>query len=214
MILALYLWERGRDSDEELDDAEVYADEDVPYGASSRKTEPNLGSADERDLDGDADLEDDVEDSQEAVIDDDAPLLIQLSVAKRTGEFDGAQLLEVAKSCGLRPGDMNIFHCIDDFEDGPRIYFSMANMLKPGTFPFDDMEGFSTPGMSLFAQLEGFPEDLTVLQEMIDTARKLATTLGGDVLDDNRRPLTVRKEDDMRNAVLANEARAARMRRH
>ncbi|MFZ0789680.1 MAG: cell division protein ZipA C-terminal FtsZ-binding domain-containing protein, partial [Chromatiaceae bacterium] len=73
--------------------------------------------------------------------------------------------------------------------------------------------GFSTPGMMLFAQLDGYPEDLTVLEEMIATARKLANTLGGDVLDDTRRPLTVRKEEAMRNAVLANEARRARAQR-
>jgi cell division protein ZipA len=84
-------------------------------------------------------------------------------------------------------------------------------MVKPGTFPFDDMEGFSTPGLMLFAQLDGRPEDLTILEEMIATARKLATTLGGDVLDDTRRPLTVRKEEEMRNAVLENEARRGRV---
>jgi cell division protein ZipA len=105
---------------------------------------------------------------------------------------------------------MDIFHCLDEFDDGTRIYFSMANMVKPGTFPFDAMDDFSTPGMMLFAQLEGYPEDLTVLEEMIATARKLANSLGGDVLDDTRRPLTVRKEEEMRNAVLTHEARRAR----
>jgi len=72
------------------------------------------------------------------------------------------------------------------------------------------MEGFNTPGMMLFAQLDGRPEDLTILEEMIATARKLATTLGGDVLDETRRPLTVRKEEELRKSVLANEARFAR----
>jgi cell division protein ZipA len=105
---------------------------------------------------------------------------------------------------------MDIFHCLDEFDDGTRVYFSMANMVKPGTFPFDDLDGFSTPGLMLFAQLDGQPEDLTILEEMIATARKLATTLGGDVFDDSRRPLTVRKEEEMRQAVLANEARFAR----
>ena len=136
-----------------------------------------------------------------------------MSVAKRKGEFDGLELLDVAEGCGLRPGDMDIFHCLDQFDDGTRVYFSMANMVKPGTFPFDDMEGFSTPGMMLFAQLQGDPEDLTILEEMIATARKIATTLGGDVLDETRRPLTVRKEEELRAAVLANEARFARLAR-
>jgi cell division protein ZipA len=75
------------------------------------------------------------------------------------------------------------------------------------------MEGFSTPGVMLFAQRQGDPEDLTILEEMIATARKIANTLGGDVLDETRRPLTVRKEEDLRAAVLANEARFARLAR-
>lgn len=202
VILALYLWERRRESEDERDDAEGYDDPSPSNHGGHTKQEPRLGglAAGQGDLDPDRERRDD----------DEAPLLIQLSVAKRTGEFPGPEILEVAESCGLRPGDMDIFHCLDEFDDGTRIYFSMANMVKPGTFPFDAMEDFSTPGMMLFAQLEGYPEDLTILEEMIATARKLANTLGGDVLDDTRRPLTVRKEEDMRTAVLAHETRRTR----
>jgi cell division protein ZipA len=202
VLLGLYLWERHRDSGEALDD------EDDPDGSDASrhgwaKKEPQIGglaeggdpAGSERGLD---------------LQDDEAPLLIQLSVAKRTGEFSGPDIMDAADSCGLHPGDMDIFHCLDEFDDGTRIYFSMANMVKPGTFPFEDMEEFSTPGMMLFAQLEGYPEDLTVLEEMIATARKLANSLGGDVLDNTRRPLTVRKEEEMRTAVLAHETRRTR----
>lgn len=133
------------------------------------------------------------------------PLLVQVSVSARRHPFPGPLLLEVAETCGLHPGDMDIFHCLDKFEDETRVYFSMANMVKPGTFPFDDMDDFSTPGVLLFAQLEGDPEDMTILDEMIATARKLAMALNGDVLDDARRPLTVKKEEEMRQAVVANE---------
>jgi cell division protein ZipA len=220
-ILGLYLWERSREPDEEEEDDESYADDDVPYAAGRGRREPEL------------DHDDEPEDRRPAVaargrdkgceepsVRTDAnthpvstvpaPFLIQLSVAKRYGEFAGPDLVDVAESCGLRPGDMDIFHCLDEFDDGTRIYFSMANMVKPGTFPFDDMEGFSTPGLMLFAQLTGQPEDLTILEEMIATARKIATTLGGDVFDDTRRPLTVRKEEEMRKAVLENERRFLR----
>lgn len=231
LILALYLWERSRDPDEE-DEADAdddYDADDAPYGTGlardpGAKHEPNLGRLDDEDRESSEPPEPPASreptraaqrqperepapaprDPSEPV-----PLLIQLSVAKRQGEFDGMDILDVSETCGLHPGDMDIFHCLDEFDDGPRIYFSMANMVKPGTFPFDDMEGFTTPGVMLFAQLKGDPEDMTILEEMIATARKIATTLGGDVLDDTRRPLTVRKEEDMRKAVLANEARFA-----
>ena len=214
LILGLYAWERSRGPDEDED--EGYEEDDAPDSTGPAGHEPkghhSHVHADEREG-----VRHPAHGAQREARDNDtpddgvpAPLLIQLSVAKRYGEFPGADLLEVAKSCGLRPGDMDIFHCLDEFDDGTRVYFSMANMVKPGTFPFDDMEGFSTPGMMLFAQLDGKPEDLTILEEMIATARKLATTLGGDVYDDTRRPLTVRKEEEMRKVVLANEARFLR----
>jgi cell division protein ZipA len=135
------------------------------------------------------------------------PLLIQLSVSARRYPFKGPEILEVAASCGLYPGEMDVFHCLDEFDDEIRVYFSMANLVKPGRFPFDDMETFSTPGLVLFAQLEGDPEDMTILDEMVATARKLALSLNGDVLDNTRRPLTVKKEEELRQAVLENELR-------
>lgn len=199
VLLGLYLWERSRGSGDEQDDEEDYGTSDAAQHGRT-KQEPQFGSLAEGAPHTEGALRDD----------DETPLLIQLSVAKRTGEFAGPDILEVSESCGLRPGEMDIFHCLDEFDDGTRIYFSMANMVKPGTFPFDAMEDFSTPGMMLFAQLEGYPEDLTVLEEMIATARKLANSLGGDVLDNTRRPLTVRKEEEMRTAVLAHETRRTR----
>lgn len=219
LILGLYLWERSRGLDEEgPDDGDD--EDDAHEAAGPGGHEPQGRHA--RDHADDPDWEDEgdrhqapgaVREGRDDAAPDEgvpAPLLLQLSVAKRYGEFPGLDLLEVAESCGLRPGDMDIFHCLDEFDDGTRVYFSMANMVKPGTFPFDEMQDFSTPGMMLFAQLDGRPEDLTILEEMIATARKLATTLGGDVLDETRRPLTVRKEEDLRKSVLANEARFAR----
>lgn len=135
------------------------------------------------------------------------PLLIQLSVSARRYPFKGPEIMDVAANCGLYPGEMDIFHCLDEFEDEIRVYFSMANMVKPGRFAFDDMESFSTPGLVLFAQLEGDPEDMTILDEMVATARKLAMSLNGDVLDETRRPLTVKREEELRQAVLENELR-------
>ncbi|QIK37995.1 cell division protein ZipA [Caldichromatium japonicum] len=139
------------------------------------------------------------------------PLLIQLSISARRYPFRGPEILDIAASCGLYPGEMDIFHCFDEFDDETRVYFSMANMVKPGTFPLDDMESFSTPGLVLFAQLEGDPEDLTIFEEMVATARKLAMTLNGDVLDENRKPLTVNKEEELRQAVLAHGERWLRV---
>lgn len=224
LILALYLWERSRDGEDEDDETE--SGRDAPYGLAQAKREPALGRI--------ADTDRGADPARSRVAPDRAgapatateasgaaparspsgvpePLLIQLSVSARRDPFEGADLMAAAEACGLRPGEMEIFHCLDEFDDATRVYFSMANMVKPGTFPFDAMDDFSTPGLMLFAQLEGRPEDMTILEEMIATARKLANELDGDVLDDTRRPLTVRKEESMRAAVLENERRWARV---
>lgn len=234
LILLLYLWERHREKEEEdTNEGDIDAEGGVnaPYGLRKDKQEPNLSTIDQdsedhagawsrsarrTEMPGDDVYRINREEKPRAVTTPVAaeyplePLLIQVSVSARGYPFEGPALMEVAESCGLHPGEMDIFHCLDEFDDETRVYFSMANMVKPGIFPFDAMDDFSTPGLMLFAQLEGDPEDMTILDEMIATARKLALSLNGDVLDDTRRSLTVKKQDEMRQAVLANQMRWAR----
>jgi cell division protein ZipA len=219
LVLALFLWERSRhadDLDADDEDRDLGAREGarwgwMPWRSRRDAVDGERGPRDDRVRDpSEAEDADPLDEPESDRFEDAEPLLIQLSVSARRDDFQGPDLLLAAESCGLRPGRMEIFHCLDEFDDHTRIYFSMANMVKPGTFPFEEMEGFTTPGLMLFAQLDGRPEDITILEEMVDTARKLANVLNGDVLDETRRPLTVAKEEAMREAVLANERRWAR----
>lgn len=235
LILALYLWERHREQQELDDEEEFYEDEDEGRVRTIRREpsfDPDLSDLQEdeprssgqgarrrRAVPPETRPEPEPEQGERAQPKSSRerssaePLLIQMSISARRYPFRGPDIMEAAASCGLYPGEMDIFHCFDEFDDETRIYFSMANMVKPGTFPFDDMESFTTPGLVLFAQLEGNPEDLTIFDEMLATARKLALTLNGDVLDENRKPLTVKKEEELRQAVLENEQRWLRIRR-
>ncbi|KXX66189.1 cell division protein ZipA C-terminal FtsZ-binding domain-containing protein [Marichromatium gracile] len=216
LILALYLWERGH----ELEDPAGLDDDDDagPARASNRaKREPALGDFDDGDAprearhreareDAPEDFDDALEAAHQQALEPPAPLLLQVSVvAPDERPFAGEALMDVAETCGLHPGEMEIFHYTDTLDGEPRYAFSMANMVKPGIFPFDEMETFSTPGLLLFAQLEGEPEDMAVFDEMIATARKLATMLDGEVHDDHRKPLSIKKEEEMRRAVRENE---------
>ena len=79
----------------------------------------------------------------------------------------------------------------------------MANMVKPGTFPFGAMADFTTPGLTLFAQLEGQPGDPGRLEELLGTAHSLARDLGGDLLGEQRQPLTPEEEERLRRRVMA-----------
>lgn len=228
LILLLYLWERHREKEE--DDVDSREGVDSTYSVRKSRHKPSIGAMDEGN-DDDASawlspaLRSEMPGNADGVVSADVPrpatkapasakgepLLIQVSVSARGRPFQGPELMEVAESCGLHPGEMDIFHCLDAFDDETKVYFSMANMVKPGIFPFDAMEDFSTPGLMLFAQLKGDPEDMTILDELIATARKLALSLNGDVLDDNRRSLTVTKQEEMRKAVLAHQLHWSRV---
>nr|MBP8197336.1 cell division protein ZipA [Chromatiaceae bacterium] len=81
--------------------------------------------------------------------------------------------------------------------------FSMVNMVKPGTFPFGAMAEFETPGLTLFAQLDGQAGDPGRLEELLGTAHSLANDLGGELRDDRRQPLTAEGEERLRQRVMA-----------
>jgi len=203
LILALYLWERSRDDGEEDFDLDEFDDHEAPEARPrGAKREPNLGQLE---------AEDDPRGTP-VIMTENAPepLLVQLSVSARARRFRGPDLMRIAETCGLHPGEMDIFHCQESFGAETRVYFSMANMVKPGSFAFDAMDTFSTPGVVLFAQLEGDPEDMNTLDELLATARKIATALDGEVLDEQRKPLTVKKEETLRRSVLAHEMRWTR----
>lgn len=133
------------------------------------------------------------------------PMLVILHVAARAaeGHFDGAAIVLAARIAGLEPGEREIFHCNLGDEHHSETLFSMANMVKPGTFPFGAMADFTTPGLTLFAQLEGQPGDPGRLEELLGTAHSLARDLGGDLLGEQRQPLTPEEEERLRRRVMA-----------
>ena len=129
---------------------------------------------------------------------DDA-ILIQLFVVAVREPFAGARILAAAKRLKLTPGSMDIFHRLASDDSARAPLYSMANLVKPGSFPLRDMRGFESPGLALFAQLGGDPSDLMVYDELLHVARALAVELGGEVQERGRHPLT----DDRAKALRA-----------
>lgn len=130
-------------------------------------------------------------------------LLVQLFVVARGEHFDGSEVQAVAERQHLIPGEMDIYHRrnLDSHSQHP--LFSMANLVNPGTFPFDAMETFTTPGVALFTQLEGLPSDLMIYDELVQTARSMADTLGGDLLLPDRHPFDVEAWEGLRIELLS-----------
>lgn len=134
--------------------------------------------------------------------------VIVVNVMARPGqEFPGADLVRVLLSCGFRHGDMNIFHRYEQHSGKGGLLFSLANVVEPGTFDLDNMEDFSTPGVCMFMKLPGPKRSVAAFDLMIDSARKIASLLGGDIKDENHSVMTQQAAEHYRQRVLDFERR-------
>ncbi|MGB5833702.1 MAG: cell division protein ZipA C-terminal FtsZ-binding domain-containing protein [Thiohalocapsa sp.] len=131
------------------------------------------------------------------------PLLIQLFVVTRGEPFAGERILAAAGRLKLTPGSMDIFHRQASEESVRGPLYSMANLVKPGSFPFHHMDSFETQGLALFAQFDGDPSDLMVFDELLHGARDLADVLDGEVQAKGRQPLTNDRARALRGQVSA-----------
>jgi cell division protein ZipA len=119
--------------------------------------------------------------------------------------FDGAELLESLRAEGLGFGRYEIFHHLHD--DG-RPIFSVASLKEPGTFDIESMETTQYPGVAMFAVLPGPVPAADAFDDMIFTARALATHLNGALADERGAPLTALRVGKLREEALEFERSA------
>ncbi|HMH68361.1 MAG TPA: cell division protein ZipA [Pinirhizobacter sp.] len=116
--------------------------------------------------------------------------IVSLYVVSRDDHvFNGTDLVVAAEKAGLEFGDMGIFHRLVDGrrELGP--IFSVANLVKPGSFDLKRVEAMQTPGLSFFMTLPGPVPALDAWDTMLPAAQRLAELLDGLVLDEERNAL-------------------------
>ena len=168
---------------------------------SGERIEPTFGNADltfGRDDQGELDLEhNDLVDHEEDGESEDEPgqglaaqVIIINVMAKPGTEMEGRRMLPVLMKHGMRLGDMSIFHRHADNSGKGPVMFSMANMLKPGTFSMSDMETFSTPGVSFFMQLPNKLGNMQCFDQMLKTAQAVKDELDAVLKDENRSVFT------------------------
>lgn len=115
--------------------------------------------------------------------------------------FQGTALLSVILECGMRYGDMKIFHRhLDEDGEGP-LLFSMVNMVVPGTFDLNTMDNFETPGVSLFMTLPMDADGMAAFDAMAGTAKAIADQLGGELKDENRSVMTAQTLEHCRARI-------------
>jgi len=132
------------------------------------------------------------------------PLILSFHITPKKKVFDGEAIVHAASRCGLEPGEMDVFHRYPDSEpeSTKSPLFSMANMVKPGTFPFGAMADFESPGLTLFSKAEGASSDPERLEAMLTAAHCLAHELKAEVRNAAREVLTPEIEERLRDRVL------------
>ncbi|MEO5596160.1 MAG: cell division protein ZipA [Lysobacteraceae bacterium] len=130
--------------------------------------------------------------------------IVTLYVAARAGQsLAGPDLLVAAEKAGLVHGHMSIFHRLVDGhpEQGP--VFSVANMVKPGSFDLSRLQELSTPGISFFMTLPAPISALDAWDAMLPTAQRMAELLDALVLDEERNALGRQRIAHIRDELRA-----------
>jgi cell division protein ZipA len=117
-------------------------------------------------------------------------VIAALNVAAVKGRvFRGRDIERLAQRLGMQYGSMRIFHMKSEATPGCRHQFSMANMLQPGEFDAGNWDTLVTPGVTFFMSVPCAHRPALVFERMAETATSLAESLGGQLLDQDRRPL-------------------------
>ena len=114
-------------------------------------------------------------------------VLIGMNVLIANGEaIPATKIRALAEASGMKLKADGAFHFMND---GGVPLFSLSNFEQPA-FSADNIRHLSTHGVTLLLDVPVVANGARVFEQMLLLARQIADSLGGVLVDDNRRPLS------------------------
>lgn len=130
----------------------------------------------------------------------DLDVQIGLTILKsELGQIAGTRLRGVAEAAGFR---LNAAGQFDYVDEAGNVLWSLQN-YKPEPFSVESLRALATPGVVLLVDVPRVADPVRVFDQIRLLAKRLALTLEGVLVDDNRRPL-----DDAALSVIRGQVQA------
>jgi cell division protein ZipA len=120
--------------------------------------------------------------------------------SKQASGFEHKKLFALFKACDLRLGEMSIFHRFERANAQGKIQFSVADVVKPGSFDPDQLDQ-TTPGIALFMSLPGPEKPIEAFDAMAEVAQAVARNLDGIVKDEMLSVMTTQTLEHGRQCI-------------
>lgn len=130
--------------------------------------------------------------------------IVSVYLVARAGQtLSGSDLVVAAEKAGLVYGHMNIFHRLVDNHPELGPVFSVANLVKPGSFDLRAIKDLHTPGINFFITLPGPMSALDAWDTLLPTAQRMAELLDAVLLDEERNALGRQRIANIRDELRA-----------
>ncbi len=116
-------------------------------------------------------------------------------------EIKGHQLLQELLTLGFKFGEMNIFHRNHHADGQGERWFSLANAFNPGEFKLEQMDKFSTPGLTVFMLLPGPQNPMLAFENMLKAVNHLAEVFDARLEDGSHSVLTRQRIEMYRDEI-------------
>lgn len=127
-----------------------------------------------------------------------APMLVFSILPKAGATFSGELLSSMLRIHHFHHGKRDIFHCHMNNNTAQPILYSLASLLKPGSFNREEMLKQQFPGILIWMELTGASIDAVTFEKCLTSAKQLTISLNGELCDGRRNPLSMKTIADYR----------------